>query len=121
VIELAGSLSVAAGPLSHDLAAILHELGADADSVRIDERSAEDAGTVVSSHPGRRPVVVVHDVDRHPWQVDAVVAIVAADGRAVVVDAGYPAQAALPGARTVTTFGSGRASLTAAAELLLGL
>ena len=75
-----------------------------------------------SRHPGRRPVVVVRDVDRHPWQRAAVATIVGADARAVVVDVGYPSRDELPrGAGSVTTFGAGRASLTAAAERLLGL
>ena len=56
---------------------------------------------------------------------DAAAAILAADAGGVVVDVGYPAQS--PAVQThpvlngrITTFGSGRASLTAAAELLLG-
>ena len=69
-------------------------------------------------------MVVSRDVDRHPWQQHAA-AILAADAGGVVVDVGYPAQS--PAVQThpvlngrITTFGSGRASLTAAAELLLG-
>jgi beta-N-acetylhexosaminidase len=65
-------------------------------------------------------VVVSRDVDRHPWQQHAAVAILAADAGGVVVDVGYPAQSSPTLNGRITTFGSGRASLTAAAELLLG-
>ena len=63
-------------------------------------------------------MIVLRDVDRHPWQRAAAAAAAAADDRTVIVDVGYPDSQPGAGAR-VTTFGSGRASLTAAAELLL--
>ena len=47
---------------------------------------------LVAGHPGRRPVIVVRDVDRHPWQQDAVAAVLAACDRGVVVDVGYPSR-----------------------------
>jgi beta-N-acetylhexosaminidase len=120
VVELAGTQSVAAGALSHDLASIMRELGADVVSARLTEGQAADAGAIAVSHKRCRPVVVVRDVDRHPWQRAAATAILATDGRGVVVDVGYPAGEALAGgAGCVTTFGAGRASLTAAAERLL--
>ena len=40
------------------------------------------------------------------------------DSRTVIVDVGYPSREPLPGCGVVTTFGAGRASLTAAAERL---
>ena len=121
VVELEGTPSVAAGPPEHDLASILHELGADVDSVHLPESRAGDAGAIPASHPGCRPVVVVRDVDRHPWQTGAAAAILAAEGHGVVVDVGYPARNAAADAESgrITTFGSGRASLTAAAETLI--
>ncbi len=120
VFELGGTMSVAAGPLSHDLTSIMEELGADVAVVHVEEGREAGAAAVAALDRGRRPVVVVRDVDRHPWQRSAVAAIVGADARAVVVDVGYPARDALPrGAGRVTTFGAGRASLTAAAERLL--
>jgi hypothetical protein len=64
--------------------------------------------------------VVVRDLDRHPWQQAAATAIVGRDDRGVIVDVGYPAGDAFNGTARITTFGAGRASLTAAAELLLG-
>jgi beta-N-acetylhexosaminidase len=120
VIDLEGTTSVAAGPPSHDLASILGELGGDIEAIRITEQGLETALQAVQGSPGRRPIVVIRDVDRHPWQQRAAAAILAVGHDAVVVDVGYPAQAppALNG--RITTFGSGRASLTAAAELLLG-
>jgi hypothetical protein len=99
----------------------MRELGADVVSMRLAEGEAADAGEIAFLHRGRRPVVVVSDVDRHPWQQAAAAAILAADARGVVVDVGYPAQDAPTGdAGHLTTFGAGRASLTAAAERLLG-
>ena len=122
VVELAGTLSVAAGPPSHDLTSVLRELGADAVAVEITESSVADGVALVAAHPRRRTVVVVRDVDRHPWQHSALAAILDADADSVVVDVGYPSRAALSeeAAARITTFGAGRASLTAAAERLLG-
>jgi beta-N-acetylhexosaminidase len=73
----------------------------------------------VAAHPARRLVVVVRDVDRHPWQEATVLGLSRTCPDAVVVDVGYPAGALPPGAGRITTFGVGRAALTAAAELLL--
>ena len=92
-------LSVAAGPPSHDLASILARAwrrrrgDPDHGEHRLGQR-VEPSG----AHPGRRPVVVVRDVDRHPWQRGGC----RRDPRGrpasgVVVDVGYPA-AALPAA-----------------------
>ncbi len=120
VVELEGSLSVAAGPVSHDLTSILLELGADAETVRIWESTASDAVALVASHPVRRLVIVVRDLDRHPWQEATAAALLRAREGGVVVDVGYPARTLPAGAGSITTFGVGRASLTAAAELLLG-
>jgi len=61
----------------------------------------------------------VRDVDRHPWQRAAASAAAAAAPAAVVVDVGYPSREPLCAPRVVTTFGAGKASLTAAAESLL--
>ena len=119
VVELAGTESVAAGPASHDLASILGDLGADVESVRTTETQVGDAVAAVTARPGRRAVVVVRDTDRHPWQHDAAAAILAVDARGVVVDVGYPGRTTPTLAGHITTFGSGRASLTAAAEQLV--
>jgi beta-N-acetylhexosaminidase len=125
LVDLEGTLSVAAGLPSHDLASILGELGADVEAIQTTESRLDQALEAVHASPDRRPVVVSRDVDRHPWQHDAAAAILAAGPGGVVVDVGYPAQS--PAVQThpvlngrITTFGAGRASLTAAAELLLG-
>jgi beta-N-acetylhexosaminidase len=118
VVELTGSASVAAGPPSHDLSGIMRELGADAERLNLVESDPAAVVAAVRAQPDRRPVIVLRDVDRHPWQRAAAAAAAAADDRTVIVDAGYPDSQPAAGAR-VTTFGAGRASLTAAAELLL--
>jgi beta-N-acetylhexosaminidase len=120
VIDLEGTTSVAAGPPSHDLASILGELGGDVEAIQITERALDSALEAVRASPGRRPIIVIRDVDRHPWQQRAAAAILAVDSDGVVVDVGYPAQTVPTLGGRITTFGSGRASLTAAAELLLG-
>ena len=56
-----------------------------------------------------------------PGSASAVAAIAAADPRTVIVDVGYPSREPLPARGVVTTFGAGRASLTAAAERLTQL
>jgi len=120
LVDLEGTTSVAAGRPSHDLASILGQLRADVVTIRATEAGVDQALAAVRASPGRRPVVVVRDVDRHPWQRDAASAILAAGTSGVVVDVGYPARVTLTPNGLITTFGSGRASLTAAAELLLG-
>ncbi len=120
MVELAGTLSVAAGAPAHDLASIMRELGADVESCRLEEDQVSTIDAIVAAHPGRRTVVVVRDVDRHPWQREAANAVLAADAQSVIVDIGYPSVDSPPGgAGRITTFGAGRASLAAAAERLL--
>jgi len=118
VVELEGTLSVAAGPFAHDLTGVLRDLRADAETIHLGASDLAGAVAAVQAHPKRRPVVVVRDVDRHPWQRAAASAVAAAHPQAVVVDVGYPSTEPLCAERVITTFGAGRASLTAAAELL---
>jgi beta-N-acetylhexosaminidase len=120
LIDLEGTTSVAAGPPSHDLGSILGELGGDVAAIHVTEGQVDRALAAVQASPDRRPVIVLRDVDRHPWQHDAASAILAADAGGVVVDVGYPGKRRRAPNGRITTFGSGRASLTAAAELLLG-
>jgi beta-N-acetylhexosaminidase len=116
VVELQGTMSIAAGPMAHDLTAILRELGADA--VRLDIGAPGETASIGGD--GRRVVVVTRDAVRHPWQREAAAALAAAHPGAVVVDVGYPDAAPANGVTRVTTYGAGRASLTAAAELIAG-
>jgi beta-N-acetylhexosaminidase len=109
-------MSIAAGPMAHDLTAILRELGADA--VRIDIGAPGETASIGGD--GRRVVVVTRDAVRHLWQREAAAALAAAHPGAVVVDVGYPDAAPANGVTRVTTYGAGRASLTAAAELIAG-
>jgi beta-N-acetylhexosaminidase len=120
LIDLEGTESVAAGRPSHDLASILDELGADVVAFHVTGTGVDQALDAVRSNPGRRPVVVVRDVDRHPWHQPVAAAILAVDPDAVVVDVGYPSPSVTTLNGRIITFGSGRASLTAAAELLVG-
>ena len=113
-------MSVAAGPLAHDLVGVLRELGADAEAVRIgpsDPVPAAVAGTSRSPPGGGRAGT---STGTH-GSATAVAAIAAADPRTVIVDVGYPSREPLPARGVVTTFGAGRASLTAAAERLTQL
>ena len=119
VVELAGTLSVAAGPPRHDLTDVLRERGVDAEAIHVGPSDLAGVVAAVQARPGRTPIVVVRDVDRHPWQRTAACAVAAADPTAVVVDVGYPSTDRLGAPNVVTTFGAGRASLTAAAELLI--
>src|SRR4029079_17647472 len=86
LVELEGTTSVAAGPPSHDLASILRELRGDVATISTSEAQVGEALAAVRASPDRRPVVVVRDVDRHPWQQDAAAAILAVAARAVGVD-----------------------------------
>jgi beta-N-acetylhexosaminidase len=99
---------------------VLAEQGADVVGVRIDGPGPELAA-VLAAHPGRRPIVVVRDADRHPWVREAADTLAAHAPGAIVVDVGYPGRAVgPPGTSRIATFGTARASYVAAAERILG-
>ena len=120
VVELEGTLSVAAGPPAHDLASILARARRRRRGVRLDEPATSTAA-VAASRLTRAA---------GPWSSCATStairgsATAARDRRRRRRSGGrrrrLPEPATpLAAARRVTTFGAGRASLTAAAELLV--
>ena len=92
VVELEGSLSVAAGPVSHDLTSILLELGADAETVRIWEstRPAQPRSSpptrAAGSSSSFATSTVIHGRRQPPRRSSR------PDEGSVVVDVGYPAR-----------------------------
>ena len=78
-------------------------------------RDRQDAAGLADRAVGRSLVVVVRDPARHPWQQDLLDAA-AAHGRSVVVDVGWPTEAAH--GPTVRTRGIAPGLLAAAARLL---
>jgi beta-N-acetylhexosaminidase len=104
---------MASGELPWSLAAPLGELVPGSEALAV--RSSDDVGGVAARAQGRSLVVVVRDPVRHPWQLDVLTAARAHD-QAVVVDVGWPTEAAdLP---TVRTRGVAPGLLAAAARLL---
>ncbi|WP_310727771.1 glycoside hydrolase family 3 N-terminal domain-containing protein [Streptomyces sp. N2A] len=87
--------------------------------------AAATAGTpalvegLLTAAAGRRIVVVVRDVHRHPWMADALAALLAARPGTAVVEMGVP-QAPPRGALHLATHGAARVCGQAAAEALTG-
>jgi beta-N-acetylhexosaminidase len=109
VIELVPEPSIAAGPSSHGLGDVLPGV----ETFRMEAESA--LAPIASGHP----VLVVRDAHRHAWERDVVDRVLAEHPDAVVVEVGIPEWR--PRSRGyIATYGSGRANLLAAAELLGG-
>ena len=111
VVELVPAANVAAGELAYGLA----DLWPGALGVRLGENGADAAAVLGPS--GERPVVLVtRDAARHEWQQAAIRELLALRPEAIVIETGLPGgvQAA------IETFGSGRANLAAARDVLVG-
>ena len=70
---------------------------------------------------GSAPVIaLVREAHRHGWVLDLLRGLAAARPELVVVEMGWPGEAALPGAAVVTTYGASRANGAALDHLLSG-
>ena len=111
VVELVPEANFAAGELAYGLA----DLWPGALGVRLDASGADVAAALGPS--GERPLVVVtRDAARHEWQQAAVRKLLALRPEAIVIETGLPG--GVPAA--IETFGSGRANLAAARDVLVG-
>jgi beta-N-acetylhexosaminidase len=73
----------------------------------------------VLAEVGSAPVVaLVREAHRHTWVLDLLHGLAAARPDLVVVEMGWPGEAALPGAAVVTTYGASRANGAALDRLL---
>jgi beta-N-acetylhexosaminidase len=120
VVELWPTPSIAAGPAGAGLGDVLAER-ATAISVVDLTGSPEDGADLLATaaQPDRQLVLVLRDAHRHAWERETAEALVAAAPDAVVVELGLPFWPPPGGAGYVATHGAGRASLSAAAELLV--
>ncbi len=99
------------------LLGVLRELAPGTEGIRL-TGPAPDA--LIARAAGRPLVAAVRDAHRHPWQAELIGQVLARRPDAVVVGTGTGHDRMLARGRYLGTRGAGRASLAAAAELLLG-
>jgi beta-N-acetylhexosaminidase len=115
VAELASEPSIAAGPTACSLGKLLVER---IPGTRVVAVESPDMTERISTPAGGALVLVLRDAHRHPWQREVATELVAREPTAVVVEVGLPLWKPKGARGYVATHGAGRASLTAAAELL---
>ena len=122
VVELDRPANIAAGTVPWGVAAPLAALDPATTTTRIAEGDDRATASALLAAAGRPLVVVARDAHRRPAQAATLASLVTARPDAVVVDMGWPADAAHrpPHATWVTTFGASRASGEAVARLLAG-
>lgn len=93
-----------------------------ADGIRLSEPAAHPDGldALIARAAGRPLVIAVRDAHRRPWQAELIARALARRPDAVVVGTGTAHDQTLAPGRYLGTRGSGRVSLAAAADLLLG-
>jgi beta-N-acetylhexosaminidase len=110
VVELVPEANVAAGELAYGLA----DLWPGSLGISLGENDADAAAALGPS--GERPLVVVtRDAARHEWQQGAIRELLALRPEAIVIETGLPGGVHA----AIETFGSGRANLAAARDVLV--
>ena len=99
------------------LLGVLRELAPGTEGIRLTGPAPD---TLIARAAGRPLVVAVRDAHRHPWQAELIGRVLASRPDAVVVGTGTEHDQMLARGRYLGTRGAGRASLAAAAEVLLG-
>lgn len=115
VVELAPEPGMAAGALPEGPGDWFAEVVPGTDVVRVHDG---DVGDALLATDGRQVVVIARDAYRHAWQRDALVALLAAAEKAVVVEVGLPHWRPEAATSYVATYGAGRVNVQAAAERL---
>ena len=115
VVELAPEPGMAAGALPEGPGDWFAEVVPGTDVVRVHDG---DVGDALPATDGRQVVVIARDAYRHAWQRDALVALLAAAEKAVVVEVGLPHWRPVAATSYVATYGAGRVNVQAAAERL---
>jgi beta-N-acetylhexosaminidase len=113
VVELRPRANIAAGEAEHSLGSVLEERLPDAESIVLDESTAEPE-RVAGMRGGRPLVVVIRDAHRHPWMRDLTDSL----APAIAVETGVPLWRPSRAAGYVVTHGGSRASYEAVAEVL---
>jgi beta-N-acetylhexosaminidase len=112
VVECRPRPTMAAFNVTWGLARHLAELGWQSQAV------GEHAEVDVTSTTGRDVVVVVRDLDVHPWQRLVVDAVASSASSVVVVELGWPSTTPPPAAAYIVSHGAALASTRAVARLL---
>jgi len=118
VFECVPERMMAADPARHGLGELLAGRAPGTRVVRLD-RAPADVDRLIAETNGDRPVLVLRDAHRHAWQRPVAERLLAAFPATVIVDVGYPSWRPEHAAAYVTTFGTGRANLAAAADVLV--
>jgi beta-N-acetylhexosaminidase len=117
VVQFRQAHNIAVGTVPWGLADPLAARGAAVTALEFDSPPvATDA--VLKTASGRSLVIVVRNLHRHLWQVEAVERLLAARPDAVLVEMGLPACRPAGAANHLRTHGASRASGLAAAELI---
>jgi beta-N-acetylhexosaminidase len=114
VVECVPERMMAADPLGRGLGEIVVARDPRSAAVRLVREASLDEVVETS----RRPVLVIRDPARHPWERAIAERLVALRPDTVVVDVGYPGWRPEGAAGYVTTHGAGRVNLEAAADAL---
>jgi beta-N-acetylhexosaminidase len=114
VVELRPEASMAAGEANHGLGDALRARLPSTDVVQLQQAPSDPAAV-----DGSQLVIVVRDAHRHPWEREAVEALLEQSGDAIVVETGIPLWRPPAAAGYVVTHGSARVNLEAAAEQLV--
>ena len=118
VVQLRERPNIAVGAVPWGVSDHLAALGAAPTSLEYDQAPVP-VDQVLGTAAGRSLVIVVRDLHRHPWQLDAVERLVAARPDAVLVEMGLPALQPAGASAWVRSHGASRASGRAVAEALL--
>jgi beta-N-acetylhexosaminidase len=118
VVELEPPPMVAAGPAAHTLGSEIGARRPATDVVSLHE-GTRDLSALARSAEGRPLVLVLRDAARHPWQRDTASGLIQLRPDAVVVETGLPGWTPRGATAYIETFGAGRVSLSAAADLLV--
>jgi beta-N-acetylhexosaminidase len=113
VVELRPRANIAAGEAEHSLGLVLEERFPNAQSIVLDESTAQ-AARVEGIRSGRPLVVVLRDAHRHGWMRDLTDSL----APAIAVETGVPLWRPSRAAGYVVTYGGSRASYEAVAEVL---
>jgi beta-N-acetylhexosaminidase len=118
VVQFRASSNIAVGSVPWGVTDQLAELGAAPTTFEFDQPPVP-SDEVLRTAAGRSLVIVVRNLHRHPWQLEAVERLVAARPDAVLVEMGLPALRPEGVHAWVRTHGASRASGLAVAQALL--
>jgi len=117
VVQFRQASNIAVGMVPWGLAEPLSARGAAVTAIAIDSPPV-DAGAILRVAGGRSLVLVVRNLHRHRWQLEAVERLLGARPDAILVEMGLPVCRPAGAANHLRTHGASRASGLAAAEVI---